>query len=250
MQKNNINNLVYGRIPVLEALRSDIEIEKIFVLFGTHGQNISEIHKLAKQKRIKVVQLDRKKFNEVCDIEKSQGVVAVITPIKFREVSDIFKIAEEKKEKNFILILDEIQDPQNLGALIRTADCAGVHGIIIPKHNAASVTSSVIKASAGAAENFPIAKVGNISQTIEELKQKGIWIVGTDSDADKLYNEINYDFSVALVIGSEGKGIRRLVKEKCDFLVKIPLFGRVDSLNASVAAGIVLYEIKNQRMKI
>lgn len=245
-----VNNIIYGRIPVLEALRSDLDIEKIFVLFGTHGKNISEIYRLAKQKGVKIVQLDRKKFSEVSEIEHSQGVVAIITPIKFNSVDFILKNAEEKKEKNFILILDEIQDPQNLGAIIRTADCVGVHGIIIPKHNAVSITSTVIKASAGAAEYFPVAKVGNIAQTIDELKQNGIWIVGTDSSADKFYNEMKYDFPVALVIGSEGKGIRRLVKEKCDFLVKIPLYGRVDSLNASVAAGIVLYEIKNQRLKL
>lgn len=250
MQKNKNENIIYGRLPVVEALRSGIEIEKIYLLFGSHGQNVSEIFKLAKQKGIKIVQVDKKKLGEICDTENNQGVVAVISKVKFWDFSEILKIADQKKEKHFILILDEIQDPQNLGAIIRTADCAGVHGIIIPKHNAVSITPSVIKASAGAAEYFPVSKVGNISQIIDELKQNGIWIVGADAKSEKSYNEIKYDFPVAIVIGSEGKGIRRLVKEKCDFLVKIPIYGKIDSLNASVAAGIMIYEVRNQRVKM
>lgn len=241
--------LIYGRLPVLEAVRSDIEIEKIYLLYGSHGQNINEIFRLAKKKGIKIVQVDKKKFNEICNAEDSQGIAAIVSQVKFLDVSDILKIANKKKEKHFILILDEIQDPQNFGAIIRTAECVGVHGIIIPKHNAVSITPTVIKASAGAAENFPVAKVNNLAQVIDELKQHGIWVVGADENSEKFYYEMKYDFPVAVVIGSEGKGIRRLIKEKCDFMVKIPVYGNIQSLNASVATGIILYEIKNQRVK-
>lgn len=248
-RNNKSRQIIYGRNSVIEALRSNLEIEKIYILYGTKGPILKNITDLANRKSISCVQVDKKKFSEIAEIEKSQGVVAIAAQKEYVEVEDILLVAKNRGEKNFIIILDEIQDPQNLGAIIRTAECAGVHGVIIPKHNAASITSAVLKASAGAAEYMLVAKVNNLAQTIDELKKSGIWIIGSDSSASKIYTQQDYNFPLALVIGSEGKGMRRLIRDKCDFLVKIPLHGKIGSLNASVAAGIILYEIRNQRLK-
>ncbi len=180
----------------------------------------------------------------------SQGVVAVVGTKRYVEVDDILDAARKRGEPPFLLVLDEIEDPHNLGALIRTAECAGVHGVIIPKHHAAEVTTTVAKTSAGASEYLPVAKVVNVANTLDELKQKGFWIIGADSGAERLYTEVDYAGSIAVVIGNEGKGIRPLVKEKCDFLVKIPLFGSIESLNASVAGALILYEGVRKRKKL
>ncbi len=241
------HNLIVGRNPVIEALRAATPILKIFLLHGIRGGNIETIHSLAKERNIPCIEINRNKFEELTSGNVNQGVAAIIEEKKFVDVDDILEIALTKEELPLILILDEIQDPQNFGAIIRTAECAGVHGVIIPKHNSAPVTSTVTKASAGAVEYVAMARVTNIAQTIDELKENGVWIVGTDSSANKKYTELDYKIPLALVVGSEGRGMRRLVKEKCDFLVKIPLFGKIESLNASVAAGIILYEVINQR---
>jgi 23S rRNA (guanosine2251-2'-O)-methyltransferase len=176
--------------------------------------------------------------------------VAVVGTKEYVELEDILKAAADRNEPPFVLLLDEIEDPQNLGALIRTAECAGIHGVIIPKHHSAEVNTTVAKASAGASEHLPVAKIVNVANTIEELKEKGVWVVGTDSSAAKLYTEIDYSGPLAIVVGNEGRGIRHLVKEKCDFLVKIPLYGQIESLNASVAGALVMYEAVRKRRKL
>ncbi|MBI5217084.1 MAG: 23S rRNA (guanosine(2251)-2'-O)-methyltransferase RlmB [Ignavibacteriae bacterium] len=239
--------MIAGRQPVMEALRAGTLIEKIVILFGVKGMVIEKIKKMAKQNRVPVVEVGKHKFRELVSDTTTQGVVAIVGTKRYADVSDILKIAKKRNEIPFIVILDEIQDPQNLGAIIRTAECAGAHGIIIPKHHAASVNQTVVKASAGAAEHMLIAKVTNIAQTMDEMKKQGIWIVGTDSGVSKLYTQIDFTMPIALVIGSEGSGMRKLTKDKCDFVVKIPLYGKVQSLNASVASALVMYEIIRNR---
>lgn len=240
-------NIIAGRNPVMEALRAGRIIEKIVILAGVKGSSIERIKELAKKNRVMFVEVGKMKFRDLVSDTTTQGVVAIVGSKKYVEVEDILKSAEERNEKPFILLLDEIEDPQNLGALIRTAECAGVHGVAIPKHHAASVNQTVARTSAGASEHLPVAKVTNIVNTIDDLKKKGIWVVGTDSKSDKLYTEIDYTGPIAVVIGSEGKGIRALVKEKCDFMVKIPIQGKVPSLNASVAGALLMYEVVRKR---
>jgi 23S rRNA (guanosine2251-2'-O)-methyltransferase len=240
-------DIVAGRQPVMEALRSGRLIEKIVILAGVKGSSIEKIKQLAKKNRIPFVEVGKMKFRDLVSDTTTQGVVAIVGTKTYVEVEDILQKAEQQKDKPFILILDEIEDPQNLGALIRTAECAGVHGVVIPKHHAATINQTVSKTSAGASEHLLAAKVTNIVNTIDELKEKGIWVVGTDSDAEKLYTDIDYNGPIALVIGNEGKGVRQLVKEKCDFVVRIPLFGKIQSLNASVAGALMMYETVRQR---
>jgi 23S rRNA (guanosine2251-2'-O)-methyltransferase len=246
--ENPMNNqIISGRNPVMEALRAGASIEKIMILFGVKGPVIEKIKEMAREKKIPCVVTDKQKFRDLTLDSTAQGVVALLSHKKYSEIEDLLAIARELKQKPFLLILDEIEDPQNLGAMIRTAECAGVHGIIIPKHHAASVNQTVSKASAGATEHMAIARVTNLSATIEQLKEAGIWIVGADIDAGKSYDQIEYSMPLALVIGSEGRGMRRLVKEKCDFLIRIPMFGKIQSLNASVAAALVMYEVVRNR---
>ena len=240
-------NIIAGRNPVIEALRSGTIIERVVILAGVKGGIIEKIKQMAKRNRVPVVEVGKQKFRDLVSDTTTQGVVAVVGTKTYVEIDHILNAAKERNEAPFVLILDEIEDPQNLGALIRTAECAGVHGAVIPKHHAASVNQTVAKTSAGASEHLPVAKVVNIVQTLDELKQKGIWIVGTDSSAEKMYTEVDYTMPIAFVIGNEGKGIRQLVKEKCDFLVKIPLYGKVESLNASVAGALVMYEAVKKR---
>ncbi len=242
-------NIIAGRNPVMEALRAGTLIEKVVSLAGVKGSIIEKIKMTAKRNRIPCVEVGKAKFRELVSDTTTQGVVAIVGTKDYVEVDDILKVAQERNETPFVLILDEIEDPQNLGALIRTAECAGVHGAIIPKHHAASVNQTVAKTSAGASEHLPVAKVTNVVTTIEELKQKGFWIVGTDSAAEKTYTQIDYSSPIAVVVGNEGKGIRQLVGEKCDFVVKIPLYGQVESLNASVAGALIMYEVIRNRKK-
>ncbi len=242
-------NIIAGRNPVMEALRAEAMIEKVVVLAGIKGNVIEKIRDLAKRRRVPFVEVGKQKFRELVSDTTTQGVVAIVGTKEYVEVEDILAIAGRRGEPATVLILDEIEDPHNLGALIRTAECAGVHGVIIPKHHAASVNQTVAKTSAGASEHMPVAKVGNIASTLDELKQKGLWIVGTDTGATKDYTEIEYNMPLAIVIGNEGKGIRQLVREKCAFLVSIPLYGKVESLNASVAGALLMYEVVRQRKK-
>ena len=238
---------IAGRQPLLEALKSRQPIDQILILHGTAGAQIQQIKQLAREQRIAVKEADKERFREVSGDTVTQGVLALVNDYRYVEIEDILALAQRKNEPPFLLVLDEIEDPHNLGALVRTAECAGVHGVIIPKHHAASVNQTVIKTSAGATSHMPIARVTNIAQTLDELKKANIWIVGTDMQAEKKYFEYDYRGAVAVVIGSESSGMRRLVKEKCDFLVSIPMHGKIASLNASVAGGLVLFEAAKLR---
>ncbi len=242
-------NTIVGRNPVLEALRSETPIEKIIFLHGVHGESIQQIRTLARQKNIPFVEHSQERFNKISQYINSQGVIAIIGEKIYCDIDELFRIASSKNEKPFFLIFDEIEDTHNIGALIRTAVCAGVHGGIIPKHHSAPINETVVKTSAGASEHFPIAKVTNLVSAIEELKEKNVWIVGTEMSVEKSYTELDYNMSLAIVVGNEGKGMRRLVKEKCDFLVKIPMVGKIQSLNVSVAGALMMYEVMRGRKK-
>lgn len=240
--------LIVGRQPVIEALKSQSTmIEKIYLLHGIRGSQIDKIKNLARKKGVPFVELNKQRFRELASDIATQGVIAVITEAKYISVDDILNVAKEKNEPPFILILDEIVDPQNLGALLRTAECAGVHGVITTKHHSAIINSTVARTSAGAVAHIGIAKVTNLAQTLDELKEKGIWIVGADVNASRYYYEIDYTMPVAIVIGNEGRGLRFLTRQKCDFLVKIPMYGKVESLNASVAGALIMYEVIRAR---
>ncbi len=238
--------IIEGKNPVIEALRSEAEIDTILVSRDAADGSLKRIIELAKQKNILVKNVDRATLDRLSENKRHQGVIAEAMEYEYKEIDDILNRAKEEGEKPFVIILDEITDVHNLGAIIRTAECMGAHGIIIPKRRAAQVNGVVAKSSAGAVEYLPIARVTNISNTIEELKQKGLWIYGAHMDGNNISDE-KFDAPVGLVIGSEGFGIGRLVKEKCDTLVKIPMKGKVNSLNASCAASIIIYEIMKQR---
>jgi len=242
-----MQEFIAGRNPVIEALRSGGPIEKIVMLYGVRGNAIETIKQLARQSGVQCVEVNKQRFREIVNDTTTQGVVALLATKEYVSLDELLRVAKERGEPAFLLVLDEIQDPQNLGAIIRTAECAGAHGVIIPKHHATPVGHTVAKTSAGASVHMPIAKVTNIASTLDALKEQGIWIVGTDVKGSKLYTEVDYKGPVALVIGNEGEGMRRLVKEKCDFLVRIPLFGKIESLNASVAAALVMYEVVRAR---
>lgn len=238
---------IEGRNSVLELLESDKDINKIFVSKGEKHGSINKILAIAKEKGIVTVEVDKIKLDTMSQTENHQGVIAIVPPFEYCEVDDILNYAKQKNEKEFILILDGIEDPHNLGSIIRTAETAGVHGIIIPKRRAASVNSTVNKVSAGAVQYMKIARVNNINETIKYLKDNDVWICGTDMNTKTEYYNQDFTGPIAIVIGSEGFGMNRLVKENCDFLVKIPMQGKINSLNASVSAGIVIYEALKQR---
>lgn len=238
---------IEGRNAVLELLETGKDINKIFIANGEKHGSINKIISIAKERKVVIVEVDRAKLNQMAMSDNHQGVIAIVPPFDYCEVEDILEEASKKQEKPFILILDGIEDPHNLGSAIRTAETAGVHGIIIPKRRAATVNSTVYKVSAGAVEHMKIARVNNLNETIKYLKDNDIWICGTDMDAKNYYYNEKFDGPIAIVIGSEGFGMSRLVKENCDFLVKIPMKGKITSLNASVSAGIVMYEVVKQR---
>lgn len=246
-EKVSGERIIVGRNPVIEALRADTPIEKIFLLYGVKGSSVGKIRHLAKQHNVLCVEVGKQKFRELVRDAAAQGVAAIVGTKTYVDTVDILAIASQRGEAPFVLVFDEIEDPQNLGALLRTAECTGVHGVVIPKHHAAHISVGVEKASAGASEYVPVAKVTNIASCLDELKDRGVWVVGAATDGNKVFTEIDYSMPVALVIGSEGKGIRKLIKEKCDFLVKIPLFGKIQSLNASVAGGLLMYEVARRR---
>lgn len=239
-------NFIVGRQPIIEALHSETLIEKILIANGAHGEPIAAIRQLARTKNILCSDVPSEHLTKHSRAN-TQGVLAILGEKEYCEFEDILAIAQQRGEKPFILIFDEVEDPHNLGALIRTAFCTGAHGGIIPKHHSASVNDTVAKTSAGASAHFPIAKVTNIAHTIDELKELGVWIIGAEMNAEKSFIELDYTIPLALVIGNEGKGIRRLVKEKCDFLAKIPMKGSLDSLNVSVAGALMMYEVMRKR---
>jgi 23S rRNA (guanosine2251-2'-O)-methyltransferase len=247
--EKNYQDQVEGRNSVLELLESGKDINKIFV---TKGEKHGSIHKIiakAKEKRIIVVEKDRRQMDEIAQTVNYQGVIAVVPPFEYCDIEDIIEEAKKRKEDPFVLILDGIEDPHNLGSIIRTAETAGVHGIIIPKRRAASVNSTVNKVSAGAVEHMKIARVTNISDSLERLKKEGFWICGTDINTDKYYFNQDLTGPLGIVVGNEGNGMSEKVRKNCDFLVKIPMRGKVTSLNASVSTGIVVYEAVKQRIK-
>lgn len=238
---------IAGKNPVLEALRAGRPINKIWVAENSVQGAMKELLQLAKEQKVVVQFAPKKKLDQLAGELTHQGVLASVAAYEYAELDDLFQKAKEKDEAPFFLILDEIEDPHNLGSILRTADAVGVHGVIIPKRRAVGLTATVAKASAGAVEYVPVARVTNIAQTIDELKERGVWIAGTDASAKEDYRRASFDLPIALVIGSEGKGIGRLVLKKCDFTVKLPLAGRVTSLNASVAASVLMYEVFRRR---
>ena len=241
------NDQIEGRNAVLEYMESGKDINKILITKGEKHGSINKIIAIAKERKIIISELERSKLNQIAQTENNQGVIAIVPPYDYCEVEDILEVAKKRQEEAFILILDGIEDPHNLGSIIRTAETAGVHGIIIPKRRACGVNSTVSKVSAGAVQHMKIARVNNINETIKFLKQNDIWICGTDGQAKTYYFQQDFKMPIAIVIGSEGYGMSRLVKENCDFLVKIPMKGKITSLNASVSAGIVMYEATRQR---
>ncbi len=241
------NNIIEGRNPVIEALRSGRDIEKILISKGNKEGSIKKIMAMAKENRVFIQYVDKNKINQISTSGAHQGVIAYVAAYRYHELEEILDAARSKEEDIILIILDEITDPHNLGSIIRTADAVGVHGVIIPKRRSVGLTAAVAKTSAGAIEYVPVTRVTNLSRTIDYLKEQGIWVVGADMDGEKLHYDSDLAGNIAFIIGSEGKGISRLVKEKCDFLVKLPMKGRVSSLNASVAASILMYEALRQR---
>ena len=237
---------VAGRNPVLELLKTDKQIDKLYILKGHLKGSIQKIIGIAKDRKIVMQQVDKMKLDSMSDGNAHQGVVALVTGYEYSSLDEILKFAQNKGESPFLVVLDGIEDTHNLGAIIRTAESAGVHGIIIPKRRSAMVNQTVYKSSAGAVEHIKIAQVTNISQTIDNLKKAGIWFYGADADAEEAYYNTKLTGPIALLIGNEGKGISRIVKEKCDFLVRIPMKGEIGSLNASNAASILIYEVVRQ----
>lgn len=237
---------VAGRNPVLELLKTDKQIDKLYILKGDVKGSIQKIIGIAKDRKIVMQQVDKVKLDSMSDGNAHQGVVALVTGYEYSSVDEILKLASDRGESPFLVVLDGIEDTHNLGAIIRTAESAGVHGVIIPKRRSAMVNQTVYKSSAGAVEHMKIAQVTNISQTIDDLKKAGVWFYGADADGEKAYYETKLTGAIALLIGSEGKGISRIVKEKCDFLVRIPMKGEIGSLNASNAASILIYEVVRQ----
>ena len=248
-EQKEFDDQIEGRNAVLELLESGKDINKIYITKGEKHGSITKIIAKAKERKIVTVEVEREKINQMAQTENAQGVIAIVPPFDYCEVEDILNEAKSKNEKAFILILDGIEDPHNLGSIIRTAETAGVHGIIIPKRRAAAVNSTVVKTSAGATSFMKVARVNNINETIKYLKENNVWIYGIDMETEKMYYDEDLTGNVAIVIGSEGFGMSRLVKENCDFLIKIPMKGKITSLNASVSAGIVMYEAVKQRMK-
>lgn len=248
-EKIKFDDQIEGRNSVLELLESGKDINKIFIEKGEKHGSIHKIIAIAKERKIIIVEKEKKKMQEIAQTSNYQGVIAIVPPFEYCEIEDILEKAKEKEEEPFVLILDGIEDPHNLGSIIRTAETAGVHGIIIPKRRAACVNSTVAKTSAGAVEYMKIARVTNISDAIERLKKAGLWICGTDINTDKYYYDQDLTGPIGIVIGNEGNGISEKVKKNCDFLVKIPMKGKVTSLNASVSAGIIIYETIKQKNK-
>ncbi|OWA32932.1 23S rRNA (guanosine(2251)-2'-O)-methyltransferase RlmB [Saccharibacillus sp. O16] len=240
--------LIAGKHSVAEALRAGRSINKIWIAEGTQQKQMQPILTEAKKRGVVVQTADKRKLDTLVPGIQHQGVVAQAAPYVYAEVEDLLAAAAAKDEDPFLLILDEIEDPHNLGSILRTADCTGVHGVIIPKRRSAQVNATVSKTSAGAAEYVPVARVTNLAQTMEKLKEAGVWIAGTDVRAEsEIYETDVFKGPVALVIGNEGEGMGRLVRETCDVLIKLPMQGQINSLNASVAAGVVMYEVLRQR---
>lgn len=239
-------NIVCGRNPVLEAVRSGKEIDRLLVAHGVTGGSVTAIIAKCKAKGVLIKEVSPQKLDYYCGGANHQGVAVMLATREYCEVDDIFKTAEERGEKPFIIVCDELEDPHNLGAIIRTAEACGVHGIIIPKRRSASLNATVAKSSSGALEYMKVARVTNIPNLIDELKEKGVWVFGADMGGEN-FADVDFDIPCALVIGNEGHGMGTLVTKKCDKIVSLPMFGKINSLNASVAAGILMYEVIRKR---
>ncbi len=237
---------IEGRNAVIEAYRSGKTIDKIYILDGCQDGPVSTIRREAKKQGSLIKFVSRERLDQISETGKHQGVIAIAAAYKYSEMEDIFELAEARNEDPFVFVLDGIEDPHNLGAIIRTANLAGAHGVIIPKNRAVGLTATVAKSSAGALNYTPVVKVTNIAQTIEDLKKKGLWFACADMDGTTMY-KLNLKGAIGLVIGNEGSGVSRLVKEKCDMIASIPMKGDIDSLNASVAAGVLAFEVVRQR---
>lgn len=247
MEKEEYNDKVEGRNAVIELLNSNRDVNKIYIQNGEKHGSINKIISIAKEKKIIINKVDKIKMDAISETKRHQGVIAIVAPYNYSTVDDIIEYAHSKNEEPFILILDGIEDVHNLGSIIRTAETAGVHGIIIPKRRAASVNATVAKTSAGAIEYMKIARVNNLNETIKKLKEEGLWIIGTEMNAKTKYYDQDLKGPIAIVIGNEGTGISSLVKKNCDILINIPMKGKINSLNASVSTGIILYEALKQR---
>lgn len=247
-KKNRNENIIEGRNAVLEAFRSGKPIDKLFVLDGCQDGPVRTIVREAKKHDTLINFVDKERLSQISETGRHQGVIAYAAAYEYAEVEDMLNLAKEKGEDPFLIILDNIEDPHNLGAIIRTANLAGAHGVIIPKRRAAGLTATVAKTSAGALNYTPVAKVTNLVKTMEELKQQGLWFVCADMGGETMYR-LNLTGPIGLVIGNEGEGVSRLVKETCDFVASIPMKGDIDSLNASVATGVLAYEIVRQRIE-
>lgn len=240
------HEFIAGKNPVIEALRSGRDMNKIWVNERSKA-SMRQVLNLAKREGVNVQAVPKQKLDQLAESTNHQGVVASVAAHRYAQIDELFRKAEEKKEDPFFVILDEIEDPHNLGAILRTADAAGVHGVIIPKRRSAALTSVVAKASAGAIEYVPVARVTNLARTIDELKKRGIWFAGAAAEGAEDFRKADFQMPIGLVIGNEGKGIGRLIQEKCDFLIRLPMAGRVSSLNASVAASLLMYEVYRKR---
>lgn len=250
MRENDVQSeLVIGRNPVMEALKSGRDIDTLYISKGERQGSVGKIVSMCRDQNIIIKEVDAKKLDFMCGNANHQGVIARVAAHSYSSVEDIFERAASKGENPFIIICDEIEDPHNLGAIIRTAECAGAHGVIIPKRRSATLNFTVAKTSAGALEYMPVARVSNLAKTIDELKARGVWIYGTDMTGD-VWCRTDLKGSLAIVVGSEGKGMGRLVSEKCDFVLSLPMRGEISSLNASVASGIIMYEVSRQRLDI
>ena len=247
MDMNNGELIIEGRNAVIEAFRSGKTIDRVFILDGCQDGPIKTILREARKKDTIINFVKKERLDQISSTGKHQGVIAYAAAYEYADIEDMFALAEEKGEPPFLILLDNIEDPHNLGAIIRTANQAGAHGVIIPKRHAVGLTATVARTSAGALNYTPVAKVTNIANTIEQLKERGLWFVCADMDGEVMYN-LDLKGPIGVVIGSEGDGVGRLVKEKCDFVATIPMKGDIDSLNASVAMGILSYEIVRQRM--
>lgn len=244
--KKDSAEIIFGRNAVLEAMKAGTPMNRLITLGGESGGSLKAILALARERGILCTTCDRARLDEICGNRNHQGVAAYIACAEYVEPEEILQRARERGEAPFVLILDEIQDPHNLGAILRTADAVGAHGVIVPKHRAVALTGTVAKTSAGAVSYVPVARVTNIPATLDFLKEQGLWIAGTDLDGDTAFYQADFSGPIGLVIGSEGHGMGTLTQKKCDFVVTIPMCGNVTSLNASVAAGVVMYEIFKQ----
>ena len=239
--------IITGKNPVYEALRSNRTINKIFIAEAVQKSNIKSILSLAKEKDVVIQFIPKQKLDKIAHSTNHQGIVAETAAYSYVDLTEIISKSKGKGKEPFLIMLDGIEDPHNLGSILRTADVVGVDGVIIPKRRSASLSATVAKTSAGAVEYVPVTRVTNLAQTLDQLKKEGYWIVGTDASAKEYFTEIDYSLPICLIIGSEGKGISKLIKEKCDFFVSMPMKGHINSLNASVAAAIIMYEVYRQR---